>query len=221
MTTDLNAFNPLALALLLGALSLMPLALMITTSFLKISIVLMLTRNALGVQQIPPNMALYSIALAATLFVMAPVFNGMHQRFTDRPIDTTSSEKLESTLTNGIQPLTVFMQHNTDADIETHLQENTQRMWPKDMADSAVKDRNNLMLLIPAFVLSELQSGFKIGFLIFIPFVVVDLIVSNVLLALGMQMVSPMTISLPLKILLFVMANGWTRLLDGLFYSYL
>lgn len=111
------------------------------------------------------------------------------------------------------------MLKNADPDILTHLQENAQRMWPKTMADSLTHD--SLMLLIPSFVLSELQNGFKIGFLIFIPFIVVDLIVSNVLLALGMQMVSPMTISLPLKILLFVLVSGWTRLLDGLFYSYM
>lgn len=220
MTENISSFNPLALAILLGALSLLPLALMITTSFLKISMVLMLTRNALGVQQVPPNMALYGIALAATLFVMAPVFNGMQERFKEHPIETSTAEKLEDSLMYGIQPLTSFMSRNTDPDVETHLMENSQRMWPKKMADDAIQNRDNLLLLIPAFVLSELQNGFKIAFLIFIPFVVVDLIVSNVLLALGMQMVSPMTISLPLKILLFVMVSGWTRLLDGLFYSY-
>ena len=92
-------------------------------------------------------------------------------------------------------------------------------MWPKEMADKASRD--DLLLVVPAFVLSELQAGFQIGFLIYIPFIVIDLIVSNILLALGMQMVAPMTISLPLKILLFVLVDGWTRLLDGLFYSYM
>lgn len=221
MTESISAFNPLSLAIFLGALSLLPLALMITTCFLKISMVLMMTRNAMGVQQVPPNMALYGIALAATLFVMAPVFNNIQQRFKEHPVETSSAEKLESSLMYGIQPLTTFMHHNTDPDMQTHLLENSQRMWPKSMSQQAVQNPDNLLLLIPAFVLSELQNGFKMAFLIFIPFVVVDLIVSNVLLALGMQMVSPMTISLPLKILLFVMVSGWTRLLDGLFYSYL
>ena len=221
MAENIGSFNPLALAILLGALSLLPLVLMITTSFLKISMVLMLTRNALGVQQVPPNMALYGIALAATLFVMAPVFDGMQTRFKEKPIDTSSAQKLEDSLQYGIQPLTAFMQRNTDPDVETHLIENSQKMWPPALAKSVAQHQDNLLLLIPSFVLSELQNGFKIAFLIFIPFLVVDLLVSNVLLALGMQMVSPMTISLPLKILLFVMASGWTRLLDGLFYSYL
>jgi type III secretion protein R len=97
--------------------------------------------------------------------------------------------------------------------------ENSARMWPPEMAQSTQRD--DLILLVPSFVLSQLQAGFEIGFLIYIPFIVIDLIVSNLLLALGMQMVSPMTISLPLKLLLFVMVSGWSRLLDSLFLSYL
>lgn len=209
----------MTLALFLGALSLIPILMIVCTCFLKISMVLMLTRNAMGVQQVPPNMAIYGIALAASLFVMAPVFNEMSQRVKSLPIDTQSTERLDYTVSNGVEPLKRFMVKNTDADILTHLQENAQRMWPKEMAQSVQHD--SPLLLIPSFVLSELQNGFKIGFLIYIPFIVVDLIVSNVLLALGMQMVSPMTISLPLKILLFVLVSGWTRLLDGLFYSYM
>ncbi|WP_213989503.1 type III secretion system export apparatus subunit SctR [Sodalis sp. dw_96] len=215
----MEPLNPLMLALFLGALSLVPILMIVCTSFLKISMVLMLTRNAMGVQQVPPNMALYGIALAATLFVMAPVFSDMSQRVKQQPLDLTSMDRLSYTLNNGVEPLKKFMSHNTDPDILVHLEENGARMWPKDMAANLNAD--SPLLIIPAFVLSELQSGFEMGFLIYIPFIVVDLIVSNVLLALGMQMVSPMTISLPLKILLFVLVSGWTRLLDGLFYSYL
>ena len=129
MAENISSFNPLALAILLGAISLLPLLLMITTSFLKISMVLMLTRNAIGVQQTPPNMALYGIALAATLFVMAPVFDGMQTRFKEKPLDTTSAERLENSLQYGIKPLTDFMLRNSDPDLETHLMENSQRMW--------------------------------------------------------------------------------------------
>ncbi|MDY0972966.1 type III secretion system export apparatus subunit SctR [Siccibacter turicensis] len=216
---EMGPLNPIMLALFLGALTLLPMLLIICTSFLKISMVLQLTRNAMGVQQVPPTMALNGIALAATLFIMAPVFSDITDRVKTLPIDFSSMERLEYTLGNGIEPLKKFMTRNTDPDIVVHLQENTHRMWPEEMARTVQPD--NMLLAIPAFVLSELQNGFKIGFLIFIPFIVVDLIVSNVLLALGMQMVSPMTVSLPLKILLFVLISGWTRLLDGLFYSYL
>ena len=216
---EMGPLNPIMLALFLGALALLPMMLIICTSFLKITMVLQLTRNAMGVQQVPPTMALNGIALAATLFIMAPVFSDMTDRLKAVPVDFSSMERLEYTATNGIEPLKTFMRKNTDPDIVIHLQENAQRMWPKRMAESVTPE--NMLLIIPAFVLSELQNGFKIGFLIFIPFIVVDLIVSNILLALGMQMVSPMTVSLPLKILLFVLISGWTRLLDGLFYSYL
>ncbi|ARF52507.1 type III secretion system export apparatus subunit SctR [Pantoea stewartii] len=212
-------FDPMTFALFLGALSLIPILMIVCTCFLKISMVLLITRNAIGVQQVPPNMALYGIALAATLFVMAPVFNQMQQQFSQAPADFSNVDNLRTSITNGVTPLQKFMAHNTDPDILIHLQENSVRMWPKSMSENISKD--NLLLVIPAFVLSELQAGFKIGFLIYIPFIVIDLIVSNVLLALGMQMVAPMTLSLPLKMLLFVLINGWTRLLDGLFYSYL
>ncbi|MFP1731426.1 type III secretion system export apparatus subunit SctR [Lonsdalea quercina] len=214
-----GAFDPVMFALMLGALSLIPLMMVVCTCFLKIATVLLITRNAIGVQQVPPNMALYGIALAATLFVMAPVFGDIKQRFQDTPLDMSDLGTLETTATQGIEPLQKFMSRNTDPDILTHLHENSIRMWPPAMSEKATTD--NILLVIPAFVLSELQAGFKIGFLIYIPFIVIDLIVSNVLLALGMQMVAPTTLSLPLKLLLFVLVSGWTRLLDGLFYSYL
>lgn len=211
--------DPFLLALFIGAMSLMPLLLIICSAFLKIVIVLMITRNAIGVQQVPPNMALYGIALAATLFVMAPVGHQVAEGLQQRPLDFSSTETLQETALAAVQPLQQFMAKNTDPDILTHLLDNTARMWPKEQAE--VASRDDLMLLIPAFMLSELQAGFQIGFLIYVPFIVIDLIVSNLLLALGMQMVAPMTISLPLKLLLFVLVQGWTRLLDGLFLSYM
>jgi type III secretion protein R len=215
----MDGVNPVMLALFLGGLSLIPFLLIVCTAFLKISMTLLITRNAIGVQQVPPNMALYGIALAATMFVMAPVAYDIQQRVKAHPLDISSTEKLQASGSGVIDPLLGFMTRNTSPEIATHLLENTQRMWPKEMADRA--SRNDLLLAVPAFVLSELQAGFQIGFLIYIPFIVIDLIVSNLLLALGMQMVSPMTISLPLKLLLFVLVNGWTRLLDSLFYSYM
>jgi type III secretion protein R len=214
-----NDANPIMLALFLGALSLLPFLLVVCTSFLKIASVLLITRNAIGVQQVPPNMALYGIALAATLFVMAPVFSEMATIAQEHPLQLNDTKGLGKSAQALLAPLQGFMSHNVEPDVLTHLHENALRMWPKAMAEAA--SREDLLLLIPAFVLSELQAAFEIGFLIYIPFIVIDLIVSNLLLALGMQMVSPMTISLPLKILLFVVVSGWTRLLDSLFYSYM
>ncbi|ARB25808.1 type III secretion system export apparatus subunit SctR [Pseudomonas tolaasii] len=211
--------DPLVLALLLGAMSLMPMLLIVCTAFLKIVIVLMITRNAIGVQQVPPSMAINAIALAATLFIMAPVGYEIAEVVKVTPLNLANVQTMQQTGLEAIKPLRTFMLRNVDPDVLTHLLENTTRMWPAQMAQEV--QREDLILLIPAFVLSQLQSGFEIGFLIYIPFVVIDLIVSNLLLALGMQMVSPMTISLPLKLLLFVLVSGWSRLLDSLFLSYL
>ncbi|KAA8560465.1 Flagellar biosynthetic protein FliP [Pseudomonas extremaustralis] len=216
---NFQGIDPLLLALFLGALSLMPMLLIVCTAFLKIVIVLMITRNAIGVQQVPPSMAINGIALAATMFIMAPVGYEIAEAVKVTPVDLSSVHAFEQTSVNAIQPLRAFMMRNTDADILTHLVENTARMWPAEMAQAARRD--DLILLVPSYVLSQLQAGFEIGFLIYIPFIVIDLIVSNLLLALGMQMVSPMTISLPLKLLLFVLVSGWSRLLDSLFLSYL
>ena len=216
---NIGHVDPLLLALFLGSLSLLPLFMIVCTCFLKISMVLLITRNAIGVQQVPPNMAVYGIALAATLFVMAPVFGEMGERLKDDNLDLSTIETLQDGAKHVLEPLQKFMSRNTDPDILTHLMDNSARMWPAEMANKVKRD--DFLLIVPAFVLSELQAGFKIGFLVYIPLIVIDLIVSNILLALGMQMVSPMTLALPLKILLFVLASGWTRLLDGLFYSYL
>ena len=211
--------DPVVLALFFGAMSVLPMLLVVCTAFLKIVIVLMITRNAIGVQQVPPSMAINGIALAATLFVMAPVGYQIAENLKTSPLDMSNVQTLQATGLVAIQPLRTFMTRNTDPDVLTHLQENSARMWPPEMVQST--QREDLVLLIPAFVVSQLQAGFEIGFLIYIPFIVIDLIVSNLLLALGMQMVSPMTISLPLKLLLFVMVSGWSRLLDSLFLSYL
>ncbi|NCE91049.1 type III secretion system export apparatus subunit SctR [Pseudomonas sp. L13] len=215
----LQGLDPIVLAVFLGALSLMPMLLVVCTAFLKIVIVLMITRNAIGVQQVPPSMAINGIALAATLFIMAPVGYEIAENLKASPLDMTNVQTFLSTGNEAITPLRAFMLRNVDPDVLTHLLENTARLWPAKMAQEV--QREDLILLIPAFVLSQLQAGFEIGFLIYIPFIVIDLIVSNLLLALGMQMVSPMTISLPLKLLLFVLVSGWSRLLDSLFLSYL
>lgn len=215
----LQGLDPIVLAVFLGALSLMPMLLVVCTAFLKIVIVLMITRNAIGLQQVPPSMAINGIALAATLFIMAPVGYEIAENLKASPLDMTNVQTFLSTGNEAINPLRAFMLRNVDPDVLTHLLENTARLWPAKMAQEV--QREDLILLIPAFVLSQLQAGFEIGFLIYIPFIVIDLIVSNLLLALGMQMVSPMTISLPLKLLLFVLVSGWSRLLDSLFLSYL
>lgn len=210
---DLN--NPLFLMGVVAFASLIPIVVLTCTCYLKIVIILILTRNAMGVQQVPPNMALYAIGLIATLFIMAPTLEKMYN-YTD---GFTENERVtEEGLKLFISPLRLFMQKNTDLDVISQVISSSKKIWPAEYTDKM--DRDNLIILVPSFMMSELQRAFKVGFLIFLPFLVIDLIVSAVLLALGMQMVSPMTVSLPLKILLFIMVDGWAALLDAIFNSY-
>ncbi|UXH80810.1 type III secretion system export apparatus subunit SctR [Roseateles amylovorans] len=216
-----TAFDPVALILLLAGLALLPLLLVCTTSFLKINIVLMIVRNALGVQQVPPAMAINGMALAATLFVMAPVFNQMAQRLQPESgaaaIGQASGPLNLARLAHAAEPLRDFMVANTLPERRQTFLELARRQWERT---SMTPQETDYVVLIPCFVVSELELAMKAGFVLYVPFVVIDLLLSNVLLALGMQMVSPMVVSLPLKLLLFVMLDGWARLFDGLVRSY-
>lgn len=185
---------------------------------MKIAIVLVLTRNALGVQQVPPNIVIYAIALVTTVFIMTPVFGDMHAHVNNDISQLKDIDYIKENYSSIIEPLRNFMRHNTDPELHQKMMLNAEKFWTESYKDSI--NVSNMLILIPSFVLSELESAFKMGVLIYIPFLIVDLLVSNVLLALGMQMVSPMTVSLPLKILLFVMVSGWTNILDVFYISY-
>jgi len=139
----LQGLDPLVLALFLGALSLMPLLLVICTSFLKIVIVLMITRNAIGVQQVPPSMAINGIALAATLFIMAPVGYEIAESVKASPLDMSNVQTVLQTGGEAIKPLRAFMLRNVDPDVLTHLLENTARLWPAQMAQEQYFSENN------------------------------------------------------------------------------
>ncbi|MCX8956570.1 EscR/YscR/HrcR family type III secretion system export apparatus protein [Erwinia psidii] len=216
---DIQNIDPHILAIFVGAISLLPLFIIICTSFLKISVVLLIVRNALGIQQVPANMVIYSISLAATIFIMMPVFNETCRRIEDVSQGEMNIEAIYSNRERIIEPLQNFFLHNINPDTQIRLTKAAKKLWQKNAEDPV--DHNNLAIVLSSFVLSELQAGFKTGFLIYIPFLVVDLLVANILMALGMQMVAPMVVSLPLKLLLFTLIDGWSRLLEGLFYSYL
>lgn len=211
-------FDPITLTITLTGLALLPLLLVISTSFLKISVVLVITRNAMGVQQAPPSMALYAIALAISVLIMSPVIHSISETAKQIDFDNQSKEELFGVVSEAAMPIKLFMEKQTRPDIQVMFLESAKKLWPSDLAKEVKVD--NFMIVLPSFVVSELQTGFEIGFLIYIPFIVIDLIVSNLLLALGMQMVAPMMVSLPLKILLFVMVDGWSKLLNGLVLSY-
>lgn len=214
---NINQFDPLSLALLLGTLSLMPLLLICTTCFLKVSVVLMIVKNAIGVQQVPPALAVYAIAMSITAFVMAPVAHniGVNLGFVG---DKLPTEKITvGRMVEAAEPLRAFMIKNTSPEQRQRIL----NIAAKSNTHADSLQETDYTVLIPAFVISELQLAFEIGFVLYIPMVVIDLLVSNILLALGMQMVSPMVVSMPLKILLFVVLDGWFRLFEGLALSYL
>lgn len=217
---NLASASPIGLAVLMAILGLLPLLLLCTTSLLKFSVVLVIVRNAIGVQQVPPSMAVYGIALAATLFVMAPTFNdAVHAAFGDTPSAAMSVPLDTDRIVRAGEPFRNFMLKNTTPEGRAQFVEIASKHWPPEMMKHT--SDHDYVILIPAFVVSQLQSAFEIGFLLYVPFIVIDLLVSNLLLALGMTMVSPMTISLPLKLLLFVQLDGWGRLIKGLTDSYL
>lgn len=211
-------FDPIQLTITLVLLSLLPIIIIATTSFLKISVVIMLVRNALGVQQIPPNIAVYTLALLLTTYVMAPIALRMYENITTAP-QTVGIQPIVTSIQQGAEPLRDFLNKQSRPEQKDFFVNTAQRLWPQSLSLS-VKP-TDFIILIPAFMVSELTAAFEIGFLLYLPFIVIDMVVSNVLLAMGMMMVSPMTISLPLKLFLFVMVNGWTKMIHGLVISYL
>ncbi len=204
--------------IVLALVGMIPIVFMVTTSFIKISIVLSLVRNALGVQQLPPNMALYAVAMLLTVFIMYPVGVAVYERAYTLNVKIDDFDSIKEKLPLVLEPYRQFLIQHTSEEDKVIFLRSAKNLWPEEHLDKI--NGNNLLILIPSFVVSEMTDAFKIGFLIYLPFLVIDLIVSNILLALGMMMVAPMTISLPFKLLLFVMVNGWSTIMESLALSY-
>jgi flagellar biosynthetic protein FliP len=202
----------LQLLALMTLLSLLPALLLGMTSFIRIIIVLSLLRQALGTMQTPPNQVLLGIALFLTLFVMAPVFTSVY----DTALLPYLNEEIsiEAAIAAAEAPVREFMLNQTrqeDIAMFTEIAGNGAIASPEDVPFS---------ILAPAFITSELKSAFVIGFMIYIPFVVLDLIVASVLMSMGMMMLSPMMISMPFKLMLFVLVDGWTLVMGSLASSF-
>lgn len=197
---------------LMTALSFLPAMLIMTTSFTRIMIVLAILRQALGLQQSPSNQILIGIALFLTFFIMAPTFKQVN----DQAIQPYLNEQMTSVqaLDAAIKPMKAFMlQQTRTKDLQT---------FAEIAGHPAVKtvDEYPITIVIPAFVTSELKTAFQIGFMIFIPFLIIDLVVASVLMAMGMMMLSPMIISLPFKLMMFVLVDGWLLVMGTLANSY-
>jgi type III secretion protein R len=209
--------RPVELLLLLGLMALAPVALVMLTSFLKIAVVLSVARSALGAPQVPPNTAVTGLALLLTLSIMAPV----GERAWRAAREGAPPRGVEEALAAGARaagPLRAFLERFARADDRRMFLDLARRLRPEESRGSP--SGSDFAVLAPAFVVSELRRAFTIGFLVFLPFLVVDLAVANVLLALGLTQLSPTTLSLPFKLLLFVAVDGWSLLARGLAAGY-
>ncbi len=197
---------------LMTALTLLPSALLMMTAFTRVVIVLALLRQALGTMQTPSNQILIGLALFLTFFIMAPVF----ERINDRALTPYLNDAItfQQAVREGQQPLQAFMLAQTrESDLALFTQ-----LSGRESLESA--DRVPFSLLVPAYITSELKTAFQIGFMLFIPFLIIDLVVASVLMAMGMMMLSPMMISFPLKLMLFVLVDGWGLLASTLASSF-
>lgn len=216
MSSTLNQLP--SLVVLMGIMGLAPFIAVMVTSFVKMVVVMSLVRNALGTMQTPPNMVTNGLAVILTIYVMAPVGYEMKQIMDSEKITFENAGSIVKHGGKLVEPLRKFMIKHCNPRERAFFVKSAQKTWPKEMAAN-VSD-TDLLVLVPAFTVSELTAAFVIGFFIYLPFIVIDLVVSNVLMAMGMMMVSPMTISLPIKLLLFVLVDGWTRLTHSLVLSY-
>ncbi len=216
---DLNALiespqfsNSVQIILALALISLVPFFLISVTSFIRVLVVLVLVKSAVGTQQVPPNSILIGLALFMTVFIMTPVWQEVNKEALT-PYNQgriTQAKAFE----RGIEPIQKFMLKQTrERDLALFVQFSRIEI-PENIEDLPI------YVVVPAFMISELKTAFQIGFLLFVPFIIIDLVVANILLSLGMFMLSPVMVSLPFKVLLFVLADGWQLITRGLLMSF-
>jgi flagellar biosynthetic protein FliP len=216
---DINAImrspgfsNSVQILLALSLISLTPFLLMSITSFLRIIVVLSMIRSAIGTAQVPPNSILIGLALFMTVYTMAPTFEEVNKTAVI-PYNKGQMTQMKA-FEVGMRPFQKFMLRQTrERDLALFVQ--FAKIPPPKTANDIPA-----YVLIPSFMISELKTAFQIGFLLFVPFVIIDLVVANILLSLGMFMLSPVMVSLPFKILLFVLADGWNLITNGLLMSF-
>jgi type III secretion protein R len=218
LSSDGFASNQIQMMGLLAAMALVPFAVMMLTSFSKIVVVLSIVRSALGTQQAPPTMVLTGLAAVLSATIMAPTVDQMwaagRATFTEVP----SATQLVGAGASVLEPLRAFLVKHGSAEERARFLDLARELRPAD--EAAAVSEEDLAIVVPAFVITELKEAFVIGFLVFLPFLVLDMLIANVLLALGMQTLSPSQVSLPFKILLFVAVDGWALLSRGLILGY-
>ncbi len=220
------ASRPLVLIAALAIFALVPFVLIMVTSFVKIAVVLSIIRQAIGTQQIPPTQVITGLAIVLTVYIMMPVGleiyhesqKNMLQYGKDKGVMSFTVDQVRQMIGEAQHPLRRFLIKHTHLKERDMLYKVAWKMrQPEDRATLTDED---WAILVPAFVITELKEAFQIGFILFVPFLVIDMVVANILMALGMQMLSPTTISLPFKILLFVLVDGWYLITRGLVLGY-
>jgi type III secretion protein R len=189
------------------------------TSFTKIVVVLSLLRNALGLQQVPPNLIINGLALVLSIYVMYPVGKEIYQSSAEIENPLKNTATILEVINSSKEPMRTFLAKHANDEEKRFFHASIKRMLSENKDEMLLAD--DFIVLIPAFTISELTTAFQIGFLIFLPFIVIDLVIANILMAMGMMMLSPTVISLPFKLLLFVLIDGWAKLAHGLVLSYL
>ncbi len=216
---DLTQFSPSSALLTVIVLALAPFVAVMVTSFTKLVVVLSLLRNALGLQQVPPNVVLNGLALVLSLYVMYPVGSAISAKLDGIDNIGTSTASMLKAAEAAKEPLREFLlKHSRPVERAFFLKTAQKALGPQQAAQLTERD---FLVVVPAFTVSELSVAFEIGFLIFLPFLVIDLVISNILMAMGMMMLSPTTVSMPFKLLLFVLIDGWVKLTHGLVLTYL
>jgi type III secretion protein R len=215
---DLTQFSPSSALLTVVILALAPFIAVMVTSFTKLVVVLSLLRNALGLQQVPPNVVLNGLALVLSVYVMYPVGTEMSAKMQGIGDIGNSTQSMLRAADVAKEPLREFLlKHSRPIERAFFLKTAQKSLKPEQSASLTERD---FLVVVPAFTVSELSVAFEIGFLIFLPFLVIDLVISNILMAMGMQMLSPTTVSMPFKLLLFVLIDGWVKLTHGLILTY-
>jgi len=216
----LPTIYPTSLFLILIGMSVLPFAAMVVSSYTKIVVVLGLLRNAIGVQQTPPNTVLNGVAIILSVYIMAPVFMqaqaAMNVGTGSTP--TTTAQTILSAAESAREPFRQFLDKHAEEREKAFFMRSASMIWPAEQA--AQLKKTDLLVLAPAFLLTELAEAFRIGFLMYLAFVIVDIVIANVLLAMGLSQVTPTNVAIPFKLLLFVVLDGWSKLVHGLVLTY-
>jgi type III secretion protein R len=215
---SINLSNPFEVIVILSALSLLPFLAVMLTSFTKIIVVLGILRNALGLQSTPPNMVLNGLSIIMSCFIMYPVLDETTKILETKDFSQVTIKNVTEAWKDASRPVAGFLKDNSRVEMRQFFLSVARRTWPSPYREAVTE--NDILVLIPSFVVSELSTAFQIGFIIFLPFIIIDLVVSNILMALGIVMIAPTSISLPFKLLLFFLVDGWRRLLEGLILTY-